>query len=96
MIKSLIFDFAGVVGADGYWVWLRETVPDLERHREAFHEISVRADRAEISPADFLNFVSARTGVAPETVLRECNPRATLSLLLGAVARRKVPVGCRR
>jgi HAD superfamily hydrolase (TIGR01509 family) len=69
MIKALIFDFAGVIGADGYWLWLKENVPDIEHHKEVFHEISIRADRGEISADDFMRFVGDRTGYDPEVIL---------------------------
>ncbi len=74
-IKAVIFDFAGVVGVDGYWAWLEEKVPELDRHRDAFHDVSVRADRAEISKDDFVGFVAERTGRTPEVISREMLPR---------------------
>jgi epoxide hydrolase-like predicted phosphatase len=70
MIKALIFDFAGVIGADGYWLWLRENVPDIDRHKEALHDISVRADRGDISADDFMGFVGSRIGHDPQDILK--------------------------
>ncbi len=79
MIKAVIFDFAGVVGVDGYWAWLEEKVPDLDRHRDDFHEISVKADRAEISTSEFVAFVARRVGLPPEVAAREMISRFVIN-----------------
>ncbi len=70
MIKALIFDFAGVLAVDGYWVWLNQNVPDIDRHREALFDVSVRADRGEISPDEFMRFVGSRAGTDPDEAQR--------------------------
>ncbi len=53
MIKAIIFDWAGVIGADGYWVWLRKNIRDLESRRDYFQDISEKVDSAEMLHADF-------------------------------------------
>jgi epoxide hydrolase-like predicted phosphatase len=79
MIKAVIFDFAGVVGVDGYWAWLEEKVPDLDRQRAEFHEISVKADRAEIPTSGFVDFVAGKVGLPPEVVTREMISRFVIN-----------------
>lgn len=73
-IKAVIFDFAGVIGVDGYWAWLHENIPALRsapaaaesaspEYREAlqyFHEISYQVDRADLSEEQFLNKIRER------------------------------------
>ena len=49
MTKALIFDFAGVIGVDAYWVWLEENVSDLALQRDYFQAIADQVDRAEIT-----------------------------------------------
>lgn len=49
MIKSIIFDFAGVVGSDGYWIFLKEKLHDLEKRKNYFQELSVKVDNATLT-----------------------------------------------
>jgi HAD superfamily hydrolase (TIGR01549 family) len=70
VIKALIFDFAGVIGTDGYWLWLEENVRDIDQHRQALHDISVRADRAEISAAEFTAAAARKAGVTPAVFMQ--------------------------
>lgn len=68
MIKAIIFDFAGVIGADGYWVWLRTVVPDIDSQKPYFLELSEEVDRGTISNREFLERLSKRIGV-PERII---------------------------
>jgi HAD superfamily hydrolase (TIGR01509 family) len=68
MIKALIFDFAGVIGVDAYWVWLEENVPDLALQRGYFQAISDQVDRAEIPNQEFVRLVAERVGVNSEEI----------------------------
>ncbi len=67
-IRAVIFDFAGVIGSDGYWLWLKANDPLLEEHREALHAESVRVDRGEISGDEFLRNIGSIVGRDPEEV----------------------------
>ncbi|MDP3697003.1 MAG: hypothetical protein Q8R55_03135 [Candidatus Taylorbacteria bacterium] len=62
MIKALIFDFAGVIGVDGYWVWLRENVPHIEEQRPFFQKISEEVDKGIITNKDFVGQIAKETG----------------------------------
>jgi putative hydrolase of the HAD superfamily len=68
MIKALIFDFAGVIGVDAYWVWLEENVPDFALQRDYFQAISDQVDRAEIPNQEFVRLIAERVGVNSEEV----------------------------
>lgn len=68
MIKAIIFDFAGVIGDDGYWVWLRKVVPDIDSQKPYFLKLSEKVDRATISNKEFLEQLSKRIGVPKETI----------------------------
>lgn len=68
MIKAIIFDFAGVIGADGYWVWLKKNVPDLESKRDYFQKISEQVDRGTMLDPEFLKAVSEGTGIPTDKI----------------------------
>ncbi len=68
MIKTLIFDFAGVIGVDAYWVWLEENVPDLASQRDYFQAITDQVDRAEISNQEFVHLIAERLGMNSEEI----------------------------
>lgn len=63
MITAIIFDFAGVIGTDGYWMWLKENVQNIEAKRSYFQELSERVDKGIISNKEFVELLSAKTGV---------------------------------
>lgn len=62
VIKAVIFDFAGVIGVDGYWVWLRENVPNIEEKRPFFQKISEEVDKGIISNKEFVEQIARETG----------------------------------
>lgn len=68
MIKAIIFDFAGVIGTDVYWVWLEGVVPDIEKKRSFFQELSNKADRGTITLEEDIETLSRETGVAKENI----------------------------
>lgn len=61
MIKAIIFDFAGVIGEDGYWVWLRENLADFETKKHIFDKTANQVDKGELSEKEFVGFVSEHT-----------------------------------
>jgi len=68
MIKALIFDFAGVIGTDGYWVWLKEKVPDLENKRSYFQNLSEEIDQGNITNQQFITAVAKGSNIPAEIV----------------------------
>lgn len=62
VIKAVIFDFAGVIGVDGYWVWLRENVPNIEEKRPFFQKISEEVDKGIISNKEFVEQIAKKSG----------------------------------
>ncbi|HDP67948.1 MAG TPA: hypothetical protein ENN20_05525 [Candidatus Marinimicrobia bacterium] len=68
LINTLIFDFAGVIASDGYWLWFEKNVPDLDRHRNALMELSILADSATISETEFLRRISHQVGFPPDEI----------------------------
>ena len=79
MIKALIFDFAGVIGTDGYWVWLNENVKNIETNRVYFQDISEKVDRAKISNKEFVDLLSKKTGVEKARIWPEIFQRIVIN-----------------
>ena len=85
MIKAVIFDFAGVIGEDGYWVWLRENLTDFERKRELFHKTSEHVDKGTISEKEFVGIIAQHTKKAPELIWPEIKEKIILNTELIAI-----------
>lgn len=79
MMKAIIFDFAGVIGADGYWVWLREHVKDIDSVKEKFHKIAEKVDKGEISEKEFVAFVAEHTGKSVEDIWPQVREKILLN-----------------
>jgi len=71
MIKVILFDFAGVIGTEGYWLWLKENVPDLENKKFYFESLSQKIDRAEITDEEFINGVAKGANVSSKIIKKE-------------------------
>lgn len=65
MIKAILFDFAGVIVTEGYWLWLKETVSNIEEKKGYFQKLSEKGDAGVISQDEYLRLLSEGTGVAP-------------------------------
>lgn len=70
MKKAVFFDFFGVISGEVSPVWLRRHF-SAEEAAIVKEQICSRSDAGELLEEDFYREVSARTGVAPETVARE-------------------------
>lgn len=71
MVKAIIFDNAGVIMTEAYWLWLNENIPDLEKKKDFFHDISHKVDSALISPDQFLTHLAKESGKEPSQVKQE-------------------------
>lgn len=70
MIKVILFDFAGVVGTDGYWVWLKEKLRDFENKKSYFQNLSEKIDKSDITYKEFIEGVAKETNI-PEKVIKK-------------------------
>ena len=61
-VKAVIFDWAGVIAADGYWAWLHKNVPSARENKATFQELSEQVDSARISHDDFMQRLSQESG----------------------------------
>lgn len=79
MIKAIIFDFAGVIGADGYWIWLREKLPELGNKKAYFQEISEKVDKGDITNKEFVELISKATNAPINTIWKEIYEKITIN-----------------
>ena len=68
MIKAILFDFAGVIVTEGYWLWLNEIVPDLPTKKEFFQHLSELGDAGKINQEEYLLRLSEATGVKTDEI----------------------------
>lgn len=70
MIKALIFDFAGVITTEAYWIWLNKNVAEFATKQEYFMEVADKIDKAEMTNREFVKILSDETGI-PEEEIRD-------------------------
>ncbi len=68
VIKAIIFDFAGVIATEAYWIWLRKTVGDLDSKKREFQSLADRVDSGEVSNKAFVAELSNNTGVTEDLI----------------------------
>jgi HAD superfamily hydrolase (TIGR01509 family) len=71
MINAIIFDFAGVIGADGYWIWLKKNVPDLDNKKRYFEEIAIKVDKGTITEQEFVDAIAKELKLPHEKIRSE-------------------------
>lgn len=71
MIKAVIFDFAGVIAADTYWIWLRKNVPDLDKKLSFFKDLSDQNDLGEISDKELFIQLEKVTNIKRNNIWQE-------------------------
>jgi epoxide hydrolase-like predicted phosphatase len=73
MIKAIVFDFAGVVMSEGYWLWLGENIPNLESKKDYFLSISHKVDKGDITSEEFLAKLAEASHKTNDKVWEEMN-----------------------
>ena len=79
MIKSIIFDFAGVIGSDGYWVLLKERLLNFEDKKIFFHNLSIKVDDGTISNKEFVKIIARELKISEEIVWKEIFKRIIIN-----------------
>ncbi len=79
MIKAIIFDYAGVISKNGYWLWLRQTIPDINQKEDLFQKISEEVDSAKISHEEFMDILSKASGKTPQQVWAEVKEKFVIN-----------------
>lgn len=79
MIKAIIFDFAGVIGTDGYWIWLGEIVPNLDQKKEYFSAIADKVDKGIITNSEFTKLLSMKLGIPQNQIWEQESMRIIIN-----------------
>ena len=80
MIKAIIFDFAGVIGTEGYSLWAKEQkAQGIEATSTYFHDISDDMDRGSISTQTFSQEVAKVVGIASSDVWKEISQKIKIN-----------------
>lgn len=74
-LKGILFDFAGVIASDGYWVWRHENVKLSDEIDKYFMEISEQVDSAQITNNEFARLISEKSGLPIEKIWPEIKKR---------------------
>lgn len=80
MIKAIIFDFAGVIGSDGYWLWLREIVPNFKQEKGYFSSIADQVDKGTITNNEFTNLLSEKLGIPQDQIWKQESKRIIINM----------------
>lgn len=80
MIKAIIFDFAGVIGSDGYWIWLKEIVPNFEQEKGYFSSIANQVDKGIITNHEFTNLLSKKLGIPQDQIWEQESKRIIINM----------------
>lgn len=68
VVRAIIFDFAGVIASDAYWIWLIKTVDGIDKKKSLFQDLANKVDVGEISNKEFVAQLAKETGV-PEDLI---------------------------
>ena len=80
MFKAIIFDFAGVIGTEGYSLWAKEQkAKGIESKSNYFHDISDDMDRGSISTQTFSQEVAKVVGIASINVWKEISQKIKIN-----------------
>lgn len=71
MIKAIIFDFAGVIGSEGYWLWLKENITNLNQTKDFFERLSHDVDRGTLAEKEFVAILAQKSGKPADTIISE-------------------------
>ena len=79
MIKAIVFDWAGVIGVDGYWVWLIKNIPNIVDRKDYFQGLSEEVDSAKISHDEFMKILAQESKKSEEQVWEEIEKEIVLN-----------------
>lgn len=68
MIKALIFDFGGVISTRGYLLWMKEEIPNFEKNKLFYDDLSDKYDLGKITHKEFTRIIAKESGVDGEII----------------------------
>ena len=63
MIKVIIFDFGGVITTRGYLLWMKEEIPNFEKNKLFYDELSDKYDLGMITHDEFTRIIAKESDV---------------------------------
>jgi len=71
MIKTILFDFFGVIGNDVHWTWLRDNEKYLEERKKFYQELSNQVDLGQINENEFIEAIAKKVDKNPLVIKEE-------------------------
>lgn len=68
MIKAIIFDFGGVITTRGYLLWMKEEIPNFEKNKLFYDNLSNKYDLGMITHDEFTKIIAKESGVEKDII----------------------------
>lgn len=68
MIKAIVFDFAGVIASESFFLWLKDNVNDFERTKQFYLDLSYKADSGQMTGEEFAAVLAKKSGIPAKDV----------------------------
>lgn len=68
MIKAIIFDFGGVITTRGYLLWMKEEIPNFEKNKLFYDDLSDKYDLGMITHKKFTEIISKESGIGENVI----------------------------
>jgi FMN phosphatase YigB (HAD superfamily) len=78
MIKVILFDFAGVIGSESYFGWLKKNIPNFNNRRSEFQKIADKGDMGEVNVEEFFALIKEVTGIPSDSIWKEIYEPVTI------------------
>lgn len=82
MITTILFDFSGVIGTDGYKQWEQDLGKISDEGQAMRQQINNEIDKGKISIDEFIKRTASALGVVPHTVKDEIIHRIVINMEL--------------
>ncbi len=88
MKKTLLFDFAGVIGSESYFGWIKKNIPNFVERKAEFQAVADKGDLGQVSSVEFFELVSQVTGIPSQSVWQEIYEPVTINAELVSFIRK--------
>lgn len=68
MIKAVIFDFAGVIGTEAFYLWTAKVDPDRHNDKKYYSNLADQVDDGTLSADQFVDTLSERLHLPKESI----------------------------
>jgi len=63
MIKAILFDFGGVITTRGYLLWMKEEIPNFEKNKSFYDDLSDKYDLGMITHKQFTQIIAGESRI---------------------------------